>query len=131
MRGDRLREIREQRGLSQADLANRIGVAPQQIMRYEASKNLPSSAVLLVLSRELGVSADYLLGLVEYPHAKITPADISPLEYKFLSAADHGDLEEMIRVALEIYKDYQPDQNRGQVSAPQLPRKARKLRAAE
>lgn len=65
MRGDRLREMREKHGLSQADLAERVNVASQQILRYENGKNLPSSAVLSAFSKELEVSSDYLLGLVE------------------------------------------------------------------
>lgn len=65
MRGDRLRSIRDMRGLSQPELGARVGVTGQQIYRYEKAENEPDADILAMLARELEVSADYLLGLVD------------------------------------------------------------------
>ena len=56
--GRRIREIRTSRGLSQEDLASKVGVSYQQIQRYEAgNSNLPAP-VLLALSQAFRVPVD-------------------------------------------------------------------------
>lgn len=130
--GSRLRAMRERMGFSQQDLADRAGVHLNQVYKWENERAMPGADMLARLSRELNVSSDYLLGLVDEPQGEISPYDLSPLEHKFLSAADHGDLEEMIKVALEIYKDYMPEQNMGTGIPPfGATRKAGKSRTAK
>lgn len=109
MRGDRLRWARERTGMSQSDLARAARVTQGQILRYENGQNSPSSVILTKLSRELDVSADFLLGLVDEPQARVTPADLSPLELRFMAAADRGDIIEMMKTAMQIYDEYHPD----------------------
>ncbi len=62
-RPDRLREVREKKGLTQRQLAIRCEVTEFQISRYETGKTEPSLSNLAVLAGQLGVSADYLLNL--------------------------------------------------------------------
>ncbi len=57
----RLRTVREQRQLSQQDLANLTGIHLGQISRYERGVIQPSAETTLVLAQALRVSADYLL----------------------------------------------------------------------
>ena len=61
--GERLRQARERRGLSQAELARRIETGPNQITRYENGQAEPSTIQLKRLARYLEVTSDYLLGL--------------------------------------------------------------------
>src|SRR4051812_37047705 len=61
--GDRLRKIRDKRGLSQRELARLCNIGEAQIYRYENSKGEPSADYLARIARQLEVSTDYLLGL--------------------------------------------------------------------
>ena len=60
---ERLRQLREDKDLSQADLAAMLGTTRQQIGKYETGRQDMTAAKLAALCRTLGVSADYLLGL--------------------------------------------------------------------
>lgn len=90
MRADRLRAVREQRHLSQQDLADRIGVHVKQIGRYESGANDPTGDVLKGIAQALEVSTDYLLGLVDEPSAHLREEDLSPMERKLIQAFRRG-----------------------------------------
>ena len=57
-----LATARKRKGLTQAQLAGKIGKTRSTIAMYEAEKNDMPGAVLLSLSQVLGVSVDELLG---------------------------------------------------------------------
>ncbi len=59
--GTMLRERRRQLAMSQADVAARIGVTPQQVQKYESGRNQPSLLRAAVLRRETGISLDELV----------------------------------------------------------------------
>jgi len=62
----RLRELRKQKGLSQTELGERVGVHYTHIGRYERGVSRPGADTLKRLADALGVSGDYLLeGAVE------------------------------------------------------------------
>jgi putative transcriptional regulator len=59
--GIRLRTRRAEIGLSQAELAGELGVTRQHLSRLELGHDPPTLPMLLSLSRQLGVSTDWLL----------------------------------------------------------------------
>ncbi len=63
---ERLRVIREERGLSYQDLADRTGISKSTLQRYETAsiKNLPLEK-LDILAHALGVTPAYLMGWQE------------------------------------------------------------------
>lgn len=63
----RLREVREQRGLSQSELARRVGVSQRAISSYENGERTPAGDILVRISHVLGVSSAYLLGMTDDP----------------------------------------------------------------
>lgn len=67
MRADRLRDLRERRGFTQEDLAERIGENHLQVWRWENEKNIPNGVVIAKIAKALDTSADYLLGLSDDP----------------------------------------------------------------
>jgi transcriptional regulator with XRE-family HTH domain len=79
-RGERLRTVREQMSLSQDELAEALGLGQAQINRYEQNKNDPSSETLVAMARYLGVTTDYLLGLVDSPSQHMRLADLTDEE---------------------------------------------------
>lgn len=59
--GERIYKLRDERRLSQDELADRIGVSRQTISNWETDKVRPDTDKLLTLCKEFDVSADYLL----------------------------------------------------------------------
>lgn len=59
----RIREMRQAQGMSQVELAGRLGVTKQSISNWENDNIQPSIEMLVKLALTLGVSTDYLLGL--------------------------------------------------------------------
>lgn len=96
--GERLKWAREQRGLTQDDLASRIKKAQTQIWRYEAGEVDPSSDVLVGLARELDVSVDFLLGITDSPTHIMTDEPLSPIEKRLLQAFRKGQIVEALEV---------------------------------
>lgn len=82
--GKRLRELRENAGLTQKQLAERIWVSKAAISNYELYERNPSPEVLLKLARVFNVSVDYLLGVEEKKQlldvTDLTDEDIKLLE---------------------------------------------------
>lgn len=59
--GERLKQIRKQKGMTQEDLAEKLGITFQQIQKYENGKNRISFSNMVELSRYLQVSLDSFL----------------------------------------------------------------------
>ena len=62
---ERLKELRQERGLSQMELSKQTGLSQSAIAKWEKDKTDPTSANLIVLSQFFGESVDYLLGLTD------------------------------------------------------------------
>lgn len=60
--GARLRIMRKLLGLTQTDLAEKIGVTNQAVASYEKGRREPNFKNLIGLSRVLNVTADWLIG---------------------------------------------------------------------
>lgn len=53
--------LRRGRGLSQRELASRLGVSYQAVSKWENGENLPDASILLPLAEALHTTADALL----------------------------------------------------------------------
>jgi len=69
MFSDLLKELRSQKGMTQAQLAKNVGVSPGNVGDWETGKSKPGYNALAALARIFEVSADYLLEL-DLPPAK-------------------------------------------------------------
>ena len=69
--GERVKQARRIRGMSQRELAKKTGVSAQAISKYERDKNVPSSGVLLRLSKALDLGIEFFVRPQRV--AKITP----------------------------------------------------------
>lgn len=58
----RLKEAREERGLTQKEISLRIGTSANAINNYELGLRTPTADILRKIAISLNVSADYLLG---------------------------------------------------------------------
>lgn len=97
MRGDRLKQLRENVRLSQEELADQIGISEPQIWRYEKGESSPRADILTKLSSYFGVSADYILGISDNPVISLS-GELSPKETAVISAWRHGDRSTAIKV---------------------------------
>ena len=60
--GKRIATVRKSRGMSQRDLAGKVGISNRMIAYYEAQTNRPPAAKLTVIANALKISIDELLG---------------------------------------------------------------------
>lgn len=97
MRGDRLARLREDRGISQVELALELGIGQQQIWRYENGKTEPDGEMVARIAIYLNVSTDYLLGITDYPHPYIE-GELTPKEREAVAAWRRGERFEAIKV---------------------------------
>ncbi len=59
-----IKSLREAQKMTQAELAERVGVTGATISTYEVGTRMPSYEVLIALAQVFKVSTDNLLGLV-------------------------------------------------------------------
>ena len=59
---ERLVSCREEKGMTQTEAAQRIGVTQPAYQRYEAGSRTPSIQVIKEMAVVFGTSADYLMG---------------------------------------------------------------------
>lgn len=52
--GEKLRRLRKAQGLTQGELAEKVGVGINTIVRYETGKNYPKVEILELITKELG-----------------------------------------------------------------------------
>lgn len=107
----KLRQLRLERGITQAGLAEKIGVSPSTVGMYEQGRRRPDVKTVAEIASVLGCSTDELLGIER-------PSDVSDaidgfarsLEHQPglmfngepLSASDRENLVNAIRVAAAI-----------------------------
>lgn len=60
---EKLRSLRKAKGLTQLQVAERIGVSKAMISAYETAAKAPSLDVLIQLSQLYGVTIDYLVSI--------------------------------------------------------------------
>lgn len=59
--GENLKNIRKQRNMTQEELAEMLGVSRQAISKWESNHGYPEMEKLIVMSKNLNISIDYLL----------------------------------------------------------------------
>lgn len=66
--GIRLRKVRNKAKETQKELAELLGVSPNQIGEIENGRGATTLAKLAQMCQHYNISADYLLGLTDEPH---------------------------------------------------------------
>ncbi len=59
--GLRIKSLRAEKGMKQADLAKRLDVKPTTISKIEVGENMPTPTILVELRRIFSVSTDWIL----------------------------------------------------------------------
>lgn len=93
----RLRQLRDQKKITQEDLANRAGISLRLLQKYESGATEPSLGNATKLARELEVTLDHLAGASEDP----TAFGLSPIERFVLGLMRRGTLPKEIEAAID------------------------------
>ena len=73
---DRIQQLRKQKGISQEELADRVGVSRQAVSKWESEQSVPDMDKIILLSDYFEVTTDYLLrGIEPVPPAEEKKAD--------------------------------------------------------
>lgn len=103
----RLKQLRTQRGVSQQQLADIVGVSQQSINKYENHSVEPDICTLTALADYFNTSVDYLIGhsavdhlIEEVQRCDLNGEELALLEgYRRLSGAE----KESLRLIVENY----------------------------
>ena len=98
LKGNRLKQLRVNRGLTQEQLAAQLKLGKRQIHRYENGLSDPASDVVARLALALGVSADFLLGLVDEATDHYMHESLIAEERQLVAAFRQGSLRDMLRI---------------------------------
>ena len=82
MIGDRIKQLREQAGYSQAVLAKKLSVTRSSVNAWESGLSAPTAIYLIELAKLFHVSSDFILGLdtsKQLNLAGLTPEEIQLL----------------------------------------------------
>lgn len=105
----RLLELREERNLSQLDIADAINTSRTNIGRWEKGTNEPSSSALIALADYFECSIDYLLGREDdfgNVHVQGTAPQLTAAERQLLEdfRSLSPDLQDMLTATIETWK---------------------------
>ena len=81
--GENLKMLRQNAGLTQKQLAERLWISKATVSYYEQSLRCPSPEILIKLSNIFHVSTDYLLGM-ENKKQTLDVTDLSDEDIKLL-----------------------------------------------
>jgi transcriptional regulator with XRE-family HTH domain len=129
--GARLRELREERGLSQRELGSRLGILQSKLSKYESGTHQPSLRTLVRLANLFAVSTDYLLTGAGLPAPPLRDERLLD-RFRRLGASDEelrAIVLAMLDAIVELGAWFEQRQATGPVAAPRAPA-ARRLAVA-
>lgn len=117
MFSSRLKELREEKGWSQKDLAEKIKSTNKNIWAYENGIAYPNIDTLIRMSKVFQVSVDFIIGntddfgnvIVSAPNGSISPADekllkdfyaLGPFEQEYI----RGQIQALLNTSREVIK---------------------------
>lgn len=62
---DRIQHLRKSNGMSQEELADKVGVSRQAVSKWESGQSTPDLEKIIIMSDLFGVTTDYLLKGIE------------------------------------------------------------------
>lgn len=106
-KGKRIRQKREELGISLTDFANKVGVSKQTLYKYEHNivTNIPSDK-LEEIAKALDVTPGYLMG---WDSESITASGHDDIEIISVSSLPYTKEEQKAKELFELYKNASPD----------------------
>lgn len=108
---DRIQTLRKKAGLTQIELAERIGVSKSQFIRYESKNVQPPADTLNTLADVLGTSVDYLISGDKSEKAKTSLKNAELLQrFKEIDALPEPEQNVLIKVISAYIRDFKAKQ---------------------
>lgn len=82
--GKIIAELRKENGMTQEDLADKLGVSPQAVSKLENDISCPDILLLPVIAELFKVSVDYLLSVAPQDTVLIEPEQVKNLDDFFM-----------------------------------------------
>lgn len=104
--GEKIRSARRRQGMTQGQLAERVGIAKPTLSNYENGNRLPDVKIISRLIEVLNIDSDYLLGV---ERTTMTPPDhspqivLTPHEENLVRAYRRSDQKEAVNRLLGIH----------------------------
>ncbi len=89
--GSRLTALRKEKGLTQEQLAEKLGVTNQSVSKWENDINAPDISILIMLADLYDTTVDSLLGREKQPIVSTTTKNIDNLILKIKILANDND----------------------------------------
>ncbi len=92
--GNKIKQLRQRAGMTQEQLAGRVGVSAQSVSKWENQISMPDIVLLPILAEEFGVSVDELFDLTV--ESKLRRIDSRIEKSEEISADVFGEYEEFL-----------------------------------
>ncbi len=108
--GNILRELREEKDLTQVELAKKLNITSQSLSQYELGKRIPDIEMIDRLANFFNVSVDYLLGRTDIKNSSMFTIKEFEEEYvpsnKMFEEIDKlsPESQEELKKLIELYK---------------------------
>lgn len=96
--GQRIRDRRKALGLSQRELALRLGISFQAVQRWERGETFPRKDSLSKLLEILQIGADWLVG-----NPTLSGPDISRIPPDVLEAVRDPRIQQIVRIIVRVF----------------------------
>lgn len=100
--GDVIRKYRKEAGLTQEEMANRLGVTTPAVNKWENKNSYPDIELLAPIARLLHISLDTLMSF----HEELTPSEIGEIIGEMDNMLDSEGFEKVYEWASEKIKEY-------------------------
>lgn len=107
---ERLRKLRKEKGLSQAELAQELNVASNTISIWELGKRMPGEKTIKQIATYFVTTEEYLLGENEYPDLDSMVEELRRLNR--IGNSPDDDLEYTEEQLLLMYRDLRDEAKR-------------------
>lgn len=103
--GYNIRRLRNENGMTQEQLASRIGVTSAAVSKWESGQSLPDITMVMPLARVFEVTTDELMGY----DAAVTEAEVDALLKKYNELEQTGHYDEADALIRQARADYPSD----------------------
>ena len=120
--GERIRFSREQKGLSQYELANMVGAhSPGVISNWENNVNKPDAEKIVRLCVALGITLSYLLDYFGEEITELTPAEENLIrKYRRLGDKSQRALDDLADSLVSLEQDKAPSEDTFSISVASM-----------
>ena len=108
---DRIQSLRKQAGLTQVELADKIGVSKSQFIRYESKNVQPPANIINKLADTLATSVDFLISGDKNEKAKASLKNSELIQrFKEVDSLPEDEQSVLIKIISAYVRDYRAKQ---------------------